>query len=146
MEQTTIKMKPKTYKLLHDLSKELEISGDLAKAKTAFESVLHCFAGILDADNGIEVITNLPVHLKDIFSKGWKPFRPIEVTDFIAAVQVRLADSLKYSREQIISLVRKVFSVLAKYIEPDKMVRIHSCMNKDLQAIIDCNYVNKSIT
>jgi uncharacterized protein (DUF2267 family) len=137
MGQTTIKMKPKTYNLLLDLSRELEMSGDLAKAKAAFETVLHCFAGRLDADKGIEVITNLPVHLKDIFSKGWKPFRPIEVTDFITAVQSRLADSLKYSREQILCLVRKVFSVLAKYIDPDKMARIHSCMNKDLRTIIE---------
>jgi uncharacterized protein (DUF2267 family) len=137
MEQFIEKIKPKTYDLLHDLSRELEIVGNLSKVKIAFESVLHSFAACLDVDKGIEVMSNLPSHLKDIFLKGWKPFSAIEQRDFITAVQEKLAGSLTYSREQILSLVKKVFRVIAKYIAPDKMIHIHSCMNAELITIIN---------
>jgi uncharacterized protein (DUF2267 family) len=136
MEQTIEKIKPKTYELLYDLTKALGFPGDLAKAKIALESVLHSFAAQLDVEKGIEVITSLPVHLKDIFSKGWKPFQDVQSEGFIGAVKTRSAEFLRLSEEQIIVIVKKVFTVLEKYIPAEKMAKIRSCMNKELRKIV----------
>jgi uncharacterized protein (DUF2267 family) len=140
MEQITGKIKPKTYDLLYDLSRELHMPHELSKVKVALEAVLHSLAARLDLDRGIEVITNLPVHLKDTFSQGWKPFLQTNSADFISAVQERITDSFKYSKDQVLLLVRKVFSVLARYIAPDKMKKIHSCMDADVRAIINYKF------
>jgi uncharacterized protein (DUF2267 family) len=137
MKQFIEKIMPKTYDLLLDLSRELETEGNLSKVKIAFDSVIHTFAAGLDVDKGIEVMSNLPSHLKDIFLKGWKPFSEIEHRDFITEVQEKLAGSLTYSREQVLFLVQKVFKVITKYIAPDKMTNISSCMNAELITIIN---------
>jgi uncharacterized protein (DUF2267 family) len=137
MEQTIGKIKPRTYDLLYDLAREFSIPGEIIKAKKIMESVLHSFAEGLDVDKGIEVMTTLPVHLKDTFSKAWKPFSPVKKTDFISSVQAKLANTLICTREQAILMVYKVFTTLKKYISPDKIIRIYSCMNDDLKAILD---------
>jgi uncharacterized protein (DUF2267 family) len=137
MEQTTGKIKPQTYRLLYDLATEFSIPGEIIKAKKILDSVLHSFAEGLDVDKGIEVMTMLPVHLKDTFSRAWKPFSAVSKTDFISSVQDKLSDTIICTREQAICMVSKVFAILAKYISPDKITRIHSCMNDDLKAILN---------
>jgi uncharacterized protein (DUF2267 family) len=141
MEQTFERIKPKTYEMLYDLAKETLLDHDMSKAKKALESVMHAFASRLDIDQGIVVISNLPTHLKTHFSKGWSPFkdpssRPND--NFIDELKTKNGSFFNsFNMEQIKKIIKSVFSILVKYIQPEKMKKIETCFDTELRNILD---------
>jgi uncharacterized protein (DUF2267 family) len=139
MQQVIQRTKPKTYDLTIQIARELGSSVDYNRARMALEAVLHGIAERLNVDHGIEVISNLPVHLKELFSQGWKPFKNINAEkDFLETIKARLAAYFKgYTETDFFNLIRKVMTALEKTIQPDKLQKIRVYYTSDLKHILN---------
>jgi uncharacterized protein (DUF2267 family) len=139
MQQDIQRTKSKTYDLILQVARELNCPMDQPRARVALEAILHSVAERLNVDQGIEVISNLPVHLKTIFSQAWKPFKEINPQkDFLETVKARLAEFFKeYSNADFLNLIRKVVAILEKAIQPDKLQKIRMHYTHDLKRILN---------
>lgn len=128
----------KTYEWLNDLQHELDWE-DRQKAYLALRGTLHALRDRLPAELAVKFGAQLPMLIRGFYYEGWKPSNtPIKIKsrdEFFILVSTYFNLTPLSQYEDVESIVKSVFKVVAKHISDGEVTHIKDALPAHLASL-----------